>query len=82
GADPASAVKSTVIGHAVADLEAAGVDTSRMVMVGDRHHDIDGAAEFGIPTVWVRWGYAQPGEEDGAFAVVGTPGELASLLLP
>ncbi|MDO5500728.1 MAG: HAD hydrolase-like protein [Propionibacteriaceae bacterium] len=80
GTDPASAVKATVIGKAVADLESAGVDTSRMVLVGDRHHDIDGAAGFGIPTILVTWGYAQPGEEEGALAVADHPGELAALL--
>lgn len=80
GADAASAAKATVIGTAIADLQAAGVDTSRMVMVGDRHHDIDGAAGFGVPTIMVAWGYGAPGEEDGAVAVARTPAELASLL--
>lgn len=80
GADAASAVKATVIGAAVTDLAAAGVDTSRMVMVGDRHHDIDGAAQFAIPTILVDWGYGQPGEENGALATVRTPVELAQWL--
>ncbi|WP_432558984.1 HAD family hydrolase [Granulicoccus sp. GXG6511] len=80
GQDPASAVKATVIGTAVADLRAAGVDTSRMVMVGDRHHDLDGAAEFGVPTIMVAWGYGLAGEEEGALAHVHTPAELATAL--
>lgn len=80
GADAASAAKATVIGTAIADLQAAGADISRMVMVGDRHHDIDGAAEFGVPTILVDWGYGTPGEEDGAAAVAHTPAELARLL--
>lgn len=80
GADAASAAKATVIGTAIADLRAAGVDTSRMVMVGDRHHDIDGAAGFGVPSIMVAWGYGAPGEEHGAMAVARTPAELAGLL--
>lgn len=77
GADAASAVKATVIGTAIADLDAAGVDTSQMVMVGDRHHDIEGAARFGIPTILVGWGYGLPGEEEDALAVAPTPRDLA-----
>ena len=49
-------------------------------MVGDRHHDVEGAAANGIPSVLVRWGYAQPGEEAGARAVVADAGELAAVL--
>jgi phosphoglycolate phosphatase len=41
-----------------------------VVMVGDRHHDVDGAAEHGVPTIGVAWGYAEPGELHGARIVV------------
>lgn len=80
GTDPASALKATVIGKALADLIEAGVDTSRLVLVGDRHHDLDGAAEFGIPTIMVSWGYGLPGETSGAWAVADTATELAHQL--
>jgi phosphoglycolate phosphatase len=50
-------------------------------MVGDRHHDIVGAAEHGVPTIFVTWGYGSPAEQVGAIAVVDTPDELRSLLL-
>jgi phosphoglycolate phosphatase len=49
-------------------------------MVGDRHHDVDGAAEHGIPTVGVAWGYAEPGELDGARLVVPHIEALAEAL--
>lgn len=77
----ATSTKEYVIGEALRRLEAAGVDTSRPVLVGDRHHDIDGAAEHGIPVVFVRWGFSWPHEAEGADAVVTTPDDLRALLL-
>lgn len=53
------------------------------VMVGDRLHDVHGAAAHGLPTIGVSWGYAEPDElvSAGAFAVVDNPEELGDLLL-
>lgn len=53
------------------------------VMVGDRLHDVHGAAAHGLPTIGVSWGYAEPDElvSAGAFAVVDYPEELGDLLL-
>ncbi len=34
-------------------------------MVGDRSHDVDGAAAHGIDTVVVGWGYGQADFPDG-----------------
>ncbi len=73
--------KAYVIGEALRRLAAAGADTSRPVLVGDRHHDIDGAAEFGIPVIFVRWGFSWPHESEGAQAIVETVDELRGLLL-
>ncbi|WP_417563149.1 HAD hydrolase-like protein [Microbacterium sp.] len=73
--------KADVIGEALRRLTAAGVDTDRPVLVGDRHHDVDGAAEHGIPVIFVRWGFSWPHEADGAQAVVETVDELRALLL-
>lgn len=55
----------------------------RVVMVGDRLHDVEGAAAHGVPTVGVTWGAAEPGELEsaGAAALVSTPAELVDLLL-
>jgi phosphoglycolate phosphatase len=50
-------------------------------MVGDRHHDVDGAGEHGVPTVGVAWGYAEPGELASAVAVVPTVDALRELLI-
>jgi phosphoglycolate phosphatase len=73
--------KSDVIGEALRRLEAAGVDTSRPVLVGDRHHDVEGGAEHGVPVIFVRWGFSWPHEADGAQAAVDTVAQLRSLLL-
>ncbi len=73
--------KSEVIGEALRRLGALGVDTSRTVLIGDRHHDIDGAADHDIPVVFVRWGFSWPHESEGAQATVDTVAELRALLL-
>ncbi|MFC4951120.1 HAD hydrolase-like protein [Pseudonocardia sp. GCM10023141] len=71
--------KAAVVGSV---LERLGLDPTRdpVVMVGDRHHDVDGAAEHGVPTVGVGWGYAEPGELSGARIVVPDVDELAAAL--
>ncbi|MFC7787991.1 HAD hydrolase-like protein [Microbacterium sp. MAHUQ-60] len=73
--------KSFVIGQALERLRAVGVDTSRPVLVGDRHHDVEGGAEHDIPVVFVSWGFGEPDEARGALAQVTTPTQLQSLLL-
>lgn len=75
------ATKSDVIAEALRQLADAGLDTSRPVLVGDRHHDIDGAAEHDVPVIFVRWGFSWPHEAEGAQAVVETVDELRTLLL-
>lgn len=52
--DGSRAAKSDVLAHALAQL---GGRPNSVMMVGDRSHDVEGAAEHGIPTVVVGWGY-------------------------
>ncbi|GAA5034637.1 HAD hydrolase-like protein [Microbacterium fluvii] len=73
--------KSDIVAEALRQLAAAGVDTSRPVLIGDRHHDIAGGAEQGVPVVFVRWGFSWPHESEGAQAVAETPDQLRALLL-
>lgn len=79
--------KQAVVARAIdvlaGDAPASSGPGSTVVMVGDRHHDVDGAADAGIGTIGVAWGYAEPGEltAAGALAVVATVDELRDLLL-
>lgn len=52
--DGTRAAKRDVLAHALAQLDPI---PERVVMVGDRSHDVEGAAEHGIDTVVVGWGY-------------------------
>lgn len=71
-------------GDVVAETLRRAVPQRRAVMVGDREHDVRGAAEHGVDCVGVLWGYGDEAELTGAGAValVGTPDELVQLLLP
>lgn len=65
-------------------LERAGVeDLSRVVMVGDRLHDIQGAHEVGLPAIGVLYGYGDRAEheEHGADYIAADLAELEALLL-
>jgi phosphoglycolate phosphatase len=73
--------KSDVVAEALRRLAAAGIDTSRPVLIGDRHHDVEGGAVHGVPVIFVRWGFSWPHESEGADAVVDTIDELRALLL-
>jgi phosphoglycolate phosphatase len=73
--------KSDIVAEALRRLAAAGADISRPVLVGDRHHDVDGGAEHGVPVIFVRWGFSWPHESEGAQAVVDDVDQLRALLL-
>ena len=70
--------KSAVIAYL---LESAG-NTRNVIMVGDTAYDVIGAAEHGIPTVGVSWGYGKVEEmmASGAVAIANTTEELLFLL--
>ncbi len=73
--------KADVVAEALRRLAAIGVDTSNPVMVGDREHDVHGAAEHGVPTIFVEWGYGTVAEQAGTIGVAATAEELGALLL-
>jgi phosphoglycolate phosphatase len=73
--------KADIVAEALRRLEAAGVDVDRPVLVGDRHHDVEGGAEQGVPVIFVRWGFGWPHESEGAQAVVDDVAGLRRLLL-
>jgi phosphoglycolate phosphatase len=78
--DEVRSAKADVVEEALLRLERFGADISRPVLVGDREHDVHGAAAHGVPTIFVRWGYGSPAEEVGAIAVADHPAGLPALL--
>lgn len=77
--------KPDVIAHSLTTLGitptlADDGGTPDVLMIGDRDHDVLGAAKFGIPTVVVDWGYGSASESHGALRTVATTSELGELL--
>lgn len=84
--DAARSEKADVITYALRELKdsPAGLPgLERIVMVGDRLHDVAGARANGLDCLGVSWGYADAGELEhaGAVAVVASPAELEAYLL-
>jgi phosphoglycolate phosphatase len=78
--DESRSDKADVITRALALLRERGVDLARPVMIGDRIHDVEGAAAHGIPTIVAGWGYGAPEEAAGAIGLAATPEELPALV--
>jgi phosphoglycolate phosphatase len=76
-ADESWGTKPQVMGEAIAGLAKREVTTEQMVMIGDRIHDFEAAAELGVRSVAVRWGYGNPEEWVEADHQVGDAQELA-----
>jgi len=75
------ATKADIVAEALRQLREKGVDTSRPVLIGDRHHDIEGGAAHDVPVIFVRWGFSWPHESEGAQAIVDDAARLRALLL-
>ncbi|MBQ8510720.1 MAG: HAD family hydrolase [Clostridia bacterium] len=58
-------------------------DPARAVMIGDREHDVLGAAKCGLPCIGVLWGYGSREElsENGAIAIAEDVQSLERLLI-
>ncbi|RDH75821.1 HAD family hydrolase [Mycolicibacterium moriokaense] len=79
--DGARATKTDVMTHALAQLDPL---PERVLMVGDRAHDVEGAAAHGIATIVVGWGYGTADFADPAVqapaAHVATVSDLREVL--
>src|SRR3954468_2372622 len=66
----------------VAAALAAHPDGERPVLIGDRAHDVLGAAAHGLPCIGAGWGPAPPGElaAAGAAAIADTPADVHAAL--
>ena len=58
-------------------------EKKKILMVGDRRHDVEGAAVFGIPCLGLSMGFAAEGElkRAGAVAVVDSVEEITEYVL-
>lgn len=79
-ADEVRSAKADVVAEALVRLKAMDADLTRPIMIGDRVHDVEGAAAHGVPTIGVSWGYAAEGEFEHAIAVAHDTDELRSLI--
>jgi phosphoglycolate phosphatase len=75
--------KAEVITYALRELHLGAADLPRVVMVGDRDHDVEGARFNQIDCVGVTWGFGSPDEllGAGASALVDTPAEVAAAVV-
>lgn len=73
--------KAEVIAHVLREMHVA--DTASCLMIGDRRHDIAGAAAVGMDSCGVLWGYGSREElaEAGATRIAADLGELERLLI-
>ena len=76
--------KAEVIAPTLAALAEQGVSTDgrRVIMIGDREHDVRGARAHGLDCIGVLWGYGDADELTGAGAVdlAASPDALLELL--
>jgi phosphoglycolate phosphatase len=76
--------KHQVIAHVLGLLGLDGGDSivPRVIMVGDRDHDVLGALQNGMPCLGVTWGYGSTDEllTAGAFALADEPADVVDLI--
>jgi phosphoglycolate phosphatase len=76
----ARGTKALVVTEVLARL--GNPDPATVMMVGDRHHDVEGARANGLACIGALWGYGTLDElrHAGAAAVCADPGELLDAL--
>lgn len=81
--DPSRSKKGQVIDYAIKNLNLSESDKSRIIMVGDRDNDINGAHENGLECIAVLYGYGNQKEFENAGAdyICETVEDLGELLL-
>jgi phosphoglycolate phosphatase len=74
--------KNLVIAHTLQNTNTHPT-SHNIIMIGDRHHDVQGAKEHGIDTIGVLWGYGDADElqSAGVIDIAKNPVELRDLLL-
>ncbi len=80
--DSSRSKKGDVIAYTLGELGLTDADKPSVLMIGDRHHDIEGAKENGLASAGVLWGF---GDEDelknaGADAIAHDMDELITII--
>lgn len=75
--DMSRATKSAVLGYTLGQL-----GENRSIMIGDRYHDVEGAAEYGLDCIGVRWGYSAGDElqKAGARWIIDEPKQIMDIV--
>jgi len=75
------ATKEAVLEHTLKSLNVT--DRSKVIMIGDRHFDINGAKQFGIDSIGVLFGYGSEQElkEAGATFLAKDTNDIKKILL-
>ncbi|SDH55047.1 phosphoglycolate phosphatase [Rhodococcus triatomae] len=80
--DGSRRAKKDVIAHSLTALgvPATAASGRGVTMIGDRDHDILGAAHWGLASVFAGWGYGHPAESAGADHVLDSVDQLREVL--
>lgn len=74
--------KGDVIAYTLSQLGITEADKASVLMIGDRHHDIEGAKENGLASAGVLWGFGDEAElkTAGADAIAHDMDELVKIV--
>ena len=72
--------KADVITYAIGELQKINADLTKVILIGDRIHDVEGAREHGLEVCLVRWGFGDEEEWAEADHLVSNTEELQTLL--
>ena len=72
--------KAKVIAYALDELQKINADLDRVILIGDRIQDVEGAREHGIEVCLVKWGFGNEDEWNQADYLVENASELQKLL--
>ena len=79
GAEMTDPSKANLIRKAIG---LTGADTASVIMIGDRHYDIEGAVEVGVDSIGALYGYGTRPELEkaGATYIADTPSDILKIL--
>lgn len=81
--DGTRTVKHEVIEYVLESCRISEADRKNTVMIGDRHHDIEGAKQSGLHSIGVLYGYGsrEELEKAGTEVCAQTPADVAEQIL-